>query len=70
MWASASGWKASTSRITSTFYRNFTETCPGGIHDGKLVWKESVEQGIENAPTAFLKLFTGENFGKMLVKLS
>jgi len=29
-----------------------------------------VEHGIEKAPTAFLKLFEGENFGKMLVKLA
>ena len=41
----------------------------GWIRDGKLVWKESVEQGIENAPSAFLKLFKGENFGKVLVHL-
>ena len=33
-------------------------------------WKETVEHGIENAPAAFLKLFTGENLGKMLVKLA
>ena len=37
---------------------------------GKIKWRETVEQGIENAPTAFLKLFKGENLGKMLVKLS
>ena len=39
------------------------------IHEGKVAWKETVVQGIENAPTAFLKLFKGENFGKTLVKL-
>jgi NADPH-dependent curcumin reductase CurA len=38
------------------------------IHEGKITWKETIEHGIENAPTAFLKLFSGENFGKMLVK--
>jgi len=48
----------------------FHRDLSGWIRDGKLVWKESVEQGIENAPTAFLKLFEGENFGKMLVKLA
>jgi len=37
---------------------------------GKLKWKETVVEGIERAPEAFLKLFSGENFGKMLVKLS
>ena len=40
-----------------------------GRMKGKLTWKETVEHGIENAPTAFLKLFKGENLGKMLVKL-
>src|SRR6266849_999244 len=39
------------------------------IHEGKITWRETIDHGIENAPTAFLKLFKGENFGKMLVKL-
>ena len=28
-----------------------------------------VVASVENAPTAFLKLLKGDNFGKMLVKL-
>jgi NADPH-dependent curcumin reductase CurA len=32
-------------------------------------WKETIVQGIENAPKAFISLFAGENIGKMLVKL-
>jgi NADPH-dependent curcumin reductase CurA len=40
------------------------------IRAGTLVWEETVEYGIQNAPTAFMKLFKGENFGKMLVRLS
>ncbi len=32
-------------------------------------WQETVVEGIENAPSAFRGLFTGENMGKMLVKL-
>ena len=40
------------------------------IAEGKIKWRETVEEGIENAPTAFLKLFKGENLGKMLVRLS
>ena len=40
------------------------------IKAGKLKWQETVEQGLENAPKAFLKLFSGENSGKMLVKLA
>jgi NADPH-dependent curcumin reductase CurA len=39
------------------------------IADGKIKWQETILDGIENAPTAFLGLFTGDNTGKMLVKL-
>jgi NADPH-dependent curcumin reductase CurA len=39
------------------------------VPSGKVQWQETVEEGIENAPTAFLKLFSGGNTGKMLVKL-
>jgi NADPH-dependent curcumin reductase CurA len=39
------------------------------IGEGKLTWKETVLDGIENAPRAFLGLFAGQNFGKMLVRL-
>jgi NADPH-dependent curcumin reductase CurA len=37
---------------------------------GKIHWEETVLEGIENAPDAFLGLFSGENLGKMLVKLA
>jgi NADPH-dependent curcumin reductase CurA len=40
------------------------------IGAGKIKWEETVEHGIENAPTAFLNLFVGANTGKMLVKLA
>ncbi len=48
----------------------FQKDMAGWIRDGKITWKETVEHGIENAPRAFLKLFNGENLGKMLVKLA
>jgi NADPH-dependent curcumin reductase CurA len=47
----------------------FVEQMAGWIAQGKVTWRETVEDGIENAPAAFLKLFKGENLGKMLVKL-
>ena len=47
----------------------FTSRMASWIGKGKVKWRETVEEGIENAPTAFLKLFKGENLGKMLVKL-
>jgi NADPH-dependent curcumin reductase len=39
-------------------------------HDGNLVHKEDVVRGLENAPKALLRLFSGENFGKQLVKVA
>lgn len=39
------------------------------VAQGKLRPRESVAQGIESAPQAFLGLLKGRNFGKQLVKL-
>ena len=39
------------------------------VAEGKIKWKETVLEGVENAPRAFMALFTGDNFGKMLVKV-
>jgi NADPH-dependent curcumin reductase CurA len=36
---------------------------------GKLKTRESVVQGIENAPKGLIGLLKGDNFGKQLVKL-
>jgi NADPH-dependent curcumin reductase CurA len=39
------------------------------IAEGNIKWKETIVDGIENAPKAFIGLFKGENFGKMIVKI-
>ncbi|MBE7217990.1 MAG: NADP-dependent oxidoreductase [Caulobacteraceae bacterium] len=48
----------------------FAREMGGWVRDGKLRWKETVDEGIESAPGAFIKLFRGGNTGKMLVKLA
>ena len=40
-----------------------------GVASGKLKYRETVAQGIEAAPEAFVGLLKGRNFGKQLVKL-
>jgi hypothetical protein len=48
----------------------FAAEMSGWISSGRLTWQETVVEGIENAPSAFLALFKGANVGKMLVKLA
>jgi NADPH-dependent curcumin reductase CurA len=40
------------------------------LAEGKLKYAENIVEGFENTPRAFLGLFTGENLGKQLVKVS
>lgn len=40
------------------------------IASGKLVYRESVAQGLEAAPQALMSLLQGQNLGKQLVKLT
>ncbi|GHO46375.1 NADP-dependent oxidoreductase [Ktedonospora formicarum] len=37
---------------------------------GRLKYRESIAEGLENAPKAFIGMLKGENFGKQLVKLA
>jgi NADPH-dependent curcumin reductase CurA len=39
------------------------------VREGKLQYRETIVDGIENVPTAFAGLFSGENVGKMLVRV-
>ncbi|MEA3110750.1 MAG: NADPH-dependent curcumin reductase [Caballeronia sp.] len=41
----------------------------GLVAQKKLQFRETIAQGLENAPEAFLGLLKGKNFGKQLVKL-
>ncbi|WP_276279163.1 NADP-dependent oxidoreductase [Halorussus caseinilyticus] len=39
------------------------------VADGEIQYRETVTEGLEDAPDAFLGLFEGENIGKQLVKV-
>jgi NADPH-dependent curcumin reductase CurA len=40
------------------------------VRTGRLKYREDVVDGLENAPTAFLGLLRGRNFGKLLIKVA
>jgi NADPH-dependent curcumin reductase len=42
----------------------------GWMKEGKFHSREDVVEGIENFPSALLKLFNGENFGKLILKVN
>jgi NADPH-dependent curcumin reductase CurA len=50
-------------------FREFVGEAAEWVRDGRLRYRETVVDGIENAPKAFLGLLRGENIGKMLVKV-
>ena len=39
------------------------------VKSGEIHYRETVAEGLENAPAAFLKLLEGGNFGKQLVRV-
>jgi NADPH-dependent curcumin reductase CurA len=41
----------------------------GHVAAGRLKWRETIRDGLENAPQALVDLLHGENFGKMLIRV-
>jgi NADPH-dependent curcumin reductase CurA len=40
------------------------------LSEGRIKHAEDVQEGIENAPATFLRLFQGKNKGKQLLKIA
>ncbi len=50
--------------------RDFFRDMGKWVRDGKVRYRETYVDGIENAPRAFIGLMQGDNVGKMLVRLN
>ena len=48
-------------------FGEFARQATEWVREGRLQYRETIVEGIENAPSAFLGLLRGENIGKMLV---
>ena len=51
-------------------YGEALKALSGYYAEGKLKYRESVVEGLENAPRGLIALLQGQNFGKQLVKLA
>ena len=51
-------------------YPEFIKEVAGHIASGKVKYKETIAEGLESAPLAFIELLKGGNFGKQLVSVS
>ncbi len=64
-------------RIEGFLVFDFAKRYPEGIrqlaqwlHEGKITYRETIAEGIENTPKAFIGLFHGDNIGKQLVHVA
>jgi len=48
---------------------DFLRDMSGWVREGKVKYKEFVTEGLESAPSAFIGLLKGANFGKQLVRI-
>ena len=48
----------------------FQKDCSAWLREGRLKYREDIVDGFERTPSAFLKLFDGTNFGKLIVRVS
>ena len=58
--------------IVSNYADKFPEAMQhlsGWLAEGKLTYTETIVNGFDNIPTAFIDLFEGKNKGKMIVKI-
>jgi hypothetical protein len=51
-------------------YEEGRQRLAGWLREGKVKYREDVVEGLQNAPRAFIGMMRGENFGKLLVKVS
>ena len=69
-WSTARAWKASSCSTTPSAIRQAIAELAGYLKDGRMKSREDVVVGIDTFPETLLKLFRGENFGKLVLQVA
>ncbi len=51
-------------------YPEFAQEMSQWLSEGKIHYREQIVDGFENAPSAFIGMLEGENFGKVVIKMN
>jgi NADPH-dependent curcumin reductase CurA len=51
-------------------FRDFVTEVSGYIRDGRVKYRETIAEGLDSAPEAFINLLKGGNFSKQLVSVA
>jgi NADPH-dependent curcumin reductase len=56
------------SEFVSDYYDEFLEEIGPLVANGEIRYREQIIEGLEAAPSAFIGMLEGRNFGKVIVK--
>lgn len=51
-------------------FKNASEVLAQWVHEDKIKTQTTVANGFDKVPEAFRNLFTGDNFGKQVIKVA
>jgi NADPH-dependent curcumin reductase CurA len=51
-------------------YGEFYNQMSTWLNEGKIIFREDIVNGLENAPQAFIGLLEGKNFGKLIIRVA
>lgn len=58
------------SDLRERYYADFLKDVSGWLQQGLVRYKEDIVEGLENAPKAFIGMLSGQNFGKLIVRVA
>jgi len=50
-------------------YNEFAKEMDQWLGTGQIKYREQIVEGLENAPSAFIGMLEGQNFGKLVIQI-